>query len=60
MALPSQSTAKGCRAKRTGDYQRRSSPDRLERVLFVDDEKTLAEAGQALLEGLGYKVTVSS
>jgi PAS domain S-box-containing protein len=29
-----------------------------ERVLFVDDEEVLAEMGQELLEGLGYKVTV--
>jgi CheY-like chemotaxis protein len=29
-----------------------------ERVLFVDDEESLAEVGQRLLENLGYKVTV--
>lgn len=28
-----------------------------ERILFVDDEKVLAELGQELLEALGYHVT---
>ena len=31
-----------------------------ENVLFVDDEEALAEMGQEILEGLGYRVTTST
>ena len=31
-----------------------------EKVLFVDDEEALAEMGQELVEGLGYRVTTST
>jgi CheY-like chemotaxis protein len=35
-------------------------PPGTEKLLFVDDEKPLAEAGRLMLEGLGYQVTAAT
>jgi signal transduction histidine kinase len=37
-----------------------AAPPGTERILFVDDEDTLAELGKTMLERLGYKVTAQS
>jgi PAS domain S-box-containing protein len=42
---------------RSESLQPDQSPNGTERVLFIDDEDTLAELGQATLERLGYTVT---
>ena len=36
----------------------RDIPTGRERILFVEDERTLAELGKKMLEGFGYKVTI--
>ncbi len=43
----------------TPDYSiKASDPTGKEQILLLDDEAILAEMGQVILEGLGYKVTV--
>ncbi|MGD9300604.1 MAG: substrate-binding domain-containing protein [Desulfobacterales bacterium] len=42
-----------------GDVRTRASmPTGTEQILFIDDEKSLVDLGQQILERLGYKVTI--
>jgi PAS domain S-box-containing protein len=43
--------------KGAGEYE---IPTGLERILFVDDEESLAEMGEEILSSLGYRVTSST
>jgi len=47
-------------AATTESAQERALPHGQERILFVDDETSIAEMGKAMLSGLGYRVTAKT